>query len=481
MIFIIRAADKFSTTHRFAILLTSLIIHLNCAKLIEVNTPKTSIDAKNVYTNDVTASAVLTGIYTTLSASNITGTDLSAIGLTTGLSGDELVLYGGSGDIRLRAYYQNNLKTITSYNDFWSTIYKEIYILNLSLEGLTSSTTLTPSIKQQLLGEVKFMRALCYFYLVNLYGDVPLVLSTDYTINNILHRNSKEVIWTQIISDLKEAKSLLSSDYLDGTLLNKTTERVRPTKWSAAALLARSYLYIKDWKNAEVQSTEIINNSIEFNLDSLNRTFLLNSHEAIWQLQPVNIGSNTEDAKIYILTTAGPTVDKPVFLSPQLLNSFEINDQRKKIWIDTVTSSGILYHYAHKYKSGTLDAPLTEYNCVFRLGEQYLIRAEARAQQNNIKDSRNDLNSIRMRAGLNGSTINEKEPLLDAIYRERQVELFTEWGHRWFDIKRTEKVNTIMANVTPSKGGSWSSNWQLLPVPSYDILVNGNLTQNAGY
>lgn len=300
----------------------------SCRKLVEVNAPTTSISMKNVYTNDMTAAAVLTGIYSRLSASGLIGTDLTSIGFTTGLSSDELTLYSGYGDPRLRKYYQNKLTADAP--EFWGPIYNEIYILNSAIDGLNNSNSLTPAVKNQLLGEAKFTRGFCYFYLTNLYGDVPLILITDYKKNNIMSRTPKVQVWQQITADLKDAKSLLSSDYRDASLLTKTIERVRPTKWAAIALLARSYLYTDDWKNAEIESTEIINNSDTYKLDSLHQVFLRNSNESIWQLQPVNLGSNTEDAKTYIIPATGPSGYTPVYLSPQIISSFELNDQRKK-------------------------------------------------------------------------------------------------------------------------------------------------------
>jgi hypothetical protein len=457
----------------------TLLAISSCKKLVEVNAPTTSISAKNVYTNDLTASAVLTGIYTRMSMNNLIGADLTSIGFTTGLVSDELTLYDGSGDTRLRNYYQNNLNAKSP--EFWGPLYNEIYILNSAIEGLNNSNTLTALIKKQLLGEAKFMRAFCYFYLINLHGDAPLILGTDYTKNSVMSRNPQKEIWQQIISDLINAKSQLSTDYLDGSLSVKTTERVRPTKWAAIALLARSYLYTNDWQNAEAQSTEIINNSNTFMLDSLHNIFLMNSKESIWQLQPVNYGSNTEDAKIYILPETGPSASNPVYLSTQLVGSFEANDNRKKIWIDTISVSGVRYYFAAKYKVYKLNASLTEYNTVLRLGEQLLLRAEARAQQNNLEGGRSDLNIIRKRSGLKEINIVEKQSLLQAIYHERQVELFTEWGHRWLDLKRTNLADKTMMEVTPKKGGLWNTNWQLFPIPSFDILYDGNLTQNAGY
>jgi hypothetical protein len=118
---------------------------------------------------------------------------------------------------------------------------------------------------------------------------------------------------------------------------------------------------------------------------------------------------------------------------------------------------------------------------ILRLSEQYLIRAEARTRLNKISEAKADLNTIRTRAGLANTTANDENSLLTSILNERQVELFTEWGHRWLDLKRTNKVDVVMSVITPQKGGTWSSNWAWYPLPLYDIQQNSKLVQNSGY
>lgn len=456
-----------------------LIFNTGCKKFVEVGTPNTNIDSKNVYSNNTTAVSVLTGLYTSASQSGLTGTDIPSVGFMTGLSGDELTLYSGD-DPRLQTYYQNNVSP-SGYSHFWSNFYKYIYITNLAIQGITNSSTLTPALKQQLLGEARFMRALYYFYLVNLYGDAPLALSTDYTVNAVLSRSPQDKVWAQIITDLKEAEQQLSAVYLDGTILKTTTDRLRPTRWAAKALLARCYLYTHDWANAAIKAGEVINNTTLYGLEDINTTFLKNNKEAIWQLQPVNSGYNTEDAKMYIIQPAGPSGANPVYLSAQLLSSFEAGDNRRKKWIGSVSANGVTYYYAYKYKSATFNAPITEYHTVFRLAEQFLIRAEARTALNNLPEALDDVNAIRNRAGLAPLNLTTQDSILTAIYHERQVELFTEGGHRWFDLKRTKIVDDVMAGVAPAKGTTWNTNWQLYPIPSDDILRDGNLIQNKGY
>ncbi|MBS1500588.1 MAG: RagB/SusD family nutrient uptake outer membrane protein [Bacteroidetes bacterium] len=374
-----------------------------------------------------------------------------------------------------------------SYVNNWTDFYSKLYVVNLALERLTNSKTLTPAVKQQLMGEAKFLRAFFYFYLTNLYGDVPLTTSSDYTVNAVLARSSQTLIYQQIVADLISAQSLLSNGYVAADGQTNTTERVRPNKWAATALLARAYLSTGDWADAIKQATAIINNSAEYSLVPLNNVFLKNSNEAIWQWQPVTAGQNTWDALVFVLPASGPSTgssigNHPVYVSAQLENSFEAGDQRKTNWLDSVTVGGTTYYYPYKYKSATLNAPVTEYTMVLRLGEQYLIRAEAEAENNDSGDAVTDLNMIRTRAGLpNYAGPTDKASLLAAILHERQVELFTEWGSRWLDLKRTGNINAVMTAVAPTKGTTWNPDWALYPLPLYDIVQDPKLTQNPGY
>ncbi|WP_217602357.1 RagB/SusD family nutrient uptake outer membrane protein [Chitinophaga sp. GbtcB8] len=455
-----------------------------CKKWIEAEQPLTSVTDVEVYIKDENAIAVLNGLYTNMSSSSIL-TGSAGMAVLTGLSADEWALYTGVTDAKYIAYYTNNLVsnyTQTSDDSFWNYFYNYIFICNKTLEGLAGADKITPAIKKQLLGEARFMRAFAYFYLVNLYGEVPIVTGTDYTANAMMPRAPIAKVYEQIIIDLKEAKDLLSDTYLKADLRTTTDDRLRPTSWAATALLARVYLYIGDWKNAETQATTLINNTTLFGLPALNNAFLKNSTEAIWQLQPVIAGHNTEEAWTFIIPNTGLDATLyPVYLSDTLLHSFEPADQRLSNWVDTVTVAGILYHYPYKYKSAILNDPVTEYLIVLRLDEQYLIRSEARAQLGNISGAVADLNNIRQRAGLPGTTSDNRNALLNAIFHERQVELFTEWGHRWMDLKRSNRANELMKMVTPMKGGSWQTTDQLYPIPFADINSNNNLVQNPGY
>jgi hypothetical protein len=467
------------------IIVLLLFAQSGCKKFVDVPGPDTSVSQTNVYSSDATAVAVLTGIYAGMSNNQLYGGGITSMSFFPGLSSDELVLFSGLGNATYTGYYTNALTNLNvGSGDFWSNIYSIIYVANSAISGLTNNADLTPAVQQQLLGEAKFVRAFCYFYLVNLYGDVPLVTGTNYTVNAGLARTPKAQVWQQVIGDLKDAQSLLSPDYLDATLQNVTPQRVRPTSWAATALLARTYLYTDSFANAAAQATAVINNSAEFSLDTLNGVFLANSTEAIWQLQPVESGWNTQDAQVFIIPATGPGQNWPVYLSTNLLNSFEMGDQRRSDWVDSVMANGVTYYYSFKYKSDSLGAPVTEYEMVLRLGEQYLIRAEAEAELGQTVSATSDLNAIRIRAGLDSTTASSQQDLLTAILHERQVELFTEWGHRWLDLIRSGTVNSVMGspgNVCQEKRGTWSPDWQLYPISLYELQHDPNLVQNAGY
>lgn len=466
----------------------SLIISLtSCSRLVEVDPPYTNINKDNVFRNDLTATSAITYFYTLLSSYNQTPStnSISSLYMYGGLVADELTLYDKS-QLNYNMFYTNSLNSNNIDAGVWNINYSLILSVNLAIEELGSNKFLSKSVQQQLLGEAKFMRAFLYFYLVNLYGDVPLVVSSDPLINQTLGRENADKIYTQMVADLSDAEVILSEDFRSGNVAISSSQRVRPSKWAAKALLARVYLYHKDYSLAEQLATEIINQSSLFQLDSLDDIFLISSKESIWQLQNVNnTQGNTGEGNLFILPSGGPTsTGYPVYLSHHVVESFEEGDQRKSHWIDTVMDDKAnIYYYANKYKSGALASPgqNTEYETVFRLGEQYLIRAEARVQLNRLTEGESDLNVIRKRAGLGILNSLTKDSLIESIMHERQVELFTEWGHRWLDLKRMGMIDKVMTLITLEKGGTWNANWAYWPIAQSELIADHNLVQNVGY
>jgi hypothetical protein len=453
----------------------------SCKKFVQLDTPPTLLVASSVFNDNTTATQAQANIYSQMS-SNTESYNMSS---NSGLLSDELTSYESSGP--QRQYYINAMTANEGYIGSWFNAYNYIYQANAVLEGLQKSSGVSAAVKKQLSGEAKFIRAFWHFYLTNCYGAVPLVTTTAYATNGRLARTPQPLVYQQIIQDLKDAQGLLSNHYVDFSDTATTTERTRPTLWAADALLARAYLYTKQYDLAEAAATVVIAHTDQYGLEpDLNNVFLANSEEAIWQLQipQPNNGQATADGYNFILLAA-PN-GGGVSASSQLLGSFEPGDNRRTKWVHDTTFAGTPYAYPYKYKQGMNNsATVTEYVMVLRLGEQYLIRAEARAQQGKLPEAVSDLNAIRNRAGLGnytGSTT-DAAAVLGAILHERQVELFTEWGHRWFDLIRTGMVNSVMGVVTPLKGGIWNPDGHqtLYPISQLELSKDNNLTQNPGY
>lgn len=480
---------------------------LSCKKLVEVKAPYTSVTAEAVYSDDISATGVVTALYAGIASSIPTSNDqIQSIPVLAALSADELKVLPGHPSIVWQSQLKNNIEALTTSSP-WNTLFATINASTYVIEGLGAQKTkdidptsnLTSVTKNQLIGESKFLRAFCYYYLTAMYGDVPLVLNKNLAENSQLPRSPVKAVYQQIIKDLSEAKETLNKNFLDGTL-KTSNERVRPTYWAAAALLSRVYLCDSQFSKAVDEASIVIGNSELFSLTMLNDAFLKNSKEAIWQIQPVNSGWNTGWGRFFVLTTAPATTtgtnDKPFYLNEDLVADFEPNDPRKANWIGTVSSGGTTYYFADKYRKGaatdpaiTSAAAMTEYMMMLRLSEQYLIRAEARLTNGDRNGALQDINAVRLRARNGNATVlpdiqltSSDSDILKAIDHERRVELFLEWGDRWFNLKRRKTINEVMAISTPKKGGGdWLPHQALYPISPGDINKNPALVQNAGY
>ncbi|MGX5857948.1 RagB/SusD family nutrient uptake outer membrane protein [Dyadobacter jiangsuensis] len=461
-----RQSGEFSAVSGFcgALLILALC---SCEQFLQVSQPPNQITQAKVFENQASASAALTGIYTRMMSDfgGFASGGPRSVTLFAGLSSDELINYSPS----YAEFYNNSLSAASSnVNDYlWSEAYQYIYTANALLENIESSAVGEP-VKTQLKGEAQFIRAFCYFYLVNLFGQVPLLLSTDYKQNAVSSRYQIKGIYEQIITDLLAAESMLPQKR------SATDGRVRPVKAAATAMLARVYLYDKQWEQAQAKASALISAGSEFSLPSLSEVFLKDSPEAIWQLMPVRPGYNTNEANLFLLKNT------PLFASLRatLPALFGPQDRRRSAWIDSITVAGNVYYFPTKYKAGP-SAVLTEYSVVLRLAEQYLIRAESRANLGDISGAVADVNALRARAGAlpipSGIGPSEIERIIE---KEWQLEFFAEWGHRWLNLKRTGRAAAVLSAL---KGASWQDSDVFYPIPQKEINNNPLIIQNDGY
>lgn len=449
---------------------------LSCEEFVEVDAPRNEIVRGGVFNNDATAISTISGIYSNMI--NVTSASFtnSAMEEFTGVYSDEL--FSVSDNVDNQAFATNSLQPGNNLlpSVFWGNAYNYLLNANSILEGLAISENVTDSVRSQLESEAKFIRAFCHFYLVNLFGPVPLATTTDVESNNVAFRRSEIEVYEQIIQDLTEAEALIATDYsFSGG------ERVRPNQGAVTALLARVYLYTGQWDKAEQAASTVINNASMYTLeDDLSNVFRASSTEAIWQLKPVGDNLFPPQIQRFVLTEPPATFGRSVAFTNDFYNAFESGDERRDNWIGVLVDGVDTYYYPFKYQNTTTS--LAEYSVVLRLAEQYLIRAEARAQLGDLTNAINDIDALRGRANLpllavTNPSVSQSDLLL-AIEQERRSELFAEWAHRWLDLKRTDRANAVLGSIKPE----WDPTDVLFPIPENEILENPNLLpQNQGY
>ena len=442
-----------------------------CEDYVEIEVPDHKIVKETVFESEETASRAIRGIYNELFRSSFSGGWRSSVTVLAGLSSD--ILEPVNPEHSYAEFQQNEIPPGNSANfELWSSAYNVVYMANSFLEGLENSQNISENVRLNLEGEAKFVRAFTYFYLVNLYGDVPLILTTDYRINSVVTRDPVEEVYAQIVSDLEFAIENLGEEY-------QNSDRTNVNVFTAIALRARVALYQGDWEMAETLSGQVINQGSYEILPNLDEVFLANSREAIWQISPIgrgNILTSTGEGQVFI----GGSFSS-LKLASDFVHTFDPEDKRFLNWIGHYESTTRNFYFPYKYKDRSSLSNITEYSMVLRLAEQYLIRAEARVQQGKIAEAISDINLIRGRAGeeLIESVNNNlsKEEILELIMEERKKELFAEWGHRWFDLKRTGKADEILNEKT----AYWEQTDIFYPIPEQERLKNINLDQNAGY
>jgi hypothetical protein len=445
------------------------LLFSSCRKFVTIPPPRDQVVSATVFMDDETATAAILGIYIQMLGTVANGNMMTgALSTYPGLTSDEI--YSVKSGTVYNAFDGNSILNTNGsvQNYLWRYPYAYIYQANACLEGLSASTTLSADVKKQLMGECLFVRAFCYFYLTGLFGDVPLEITTSYQTNTVAPRSASADVLRQVIRDLDSAQTLLSPAY-------PTSGVTRPNKWAATALGARARLYQQSWPAAEVAATAVISCGMYSLVTDLNSVFLANSKEAILQLQPVAFNLNTPEGALYIPASATAL---PNFAVPDTtLKAFEAGDQRKTSWLKSTTIAGVTYYYPYKYKLRS-GSPAKEYPMIERLAEQYLIRAEARAQQNDLSGAIEDLDTIRVRAGLPllPSTLDKAACLL-AVEQEGRIELFMEWGHRWLDLRRTGRIDVVLGG----EKSTWKPTDALYPIPFAEIQKNVFLTQNPGY
>jgi hypothetical protein len=471
-----------------------------CGDLL-TEAPKDQLTSENFYKTDGDAVAAIAAAYRPLSDANLFGTSMKTALI---IASDE----GRSG--RNEANAQIIALSSLAWNpstprvtEAWPGWYDVITKANTIIERVPAGGASTAA-RDQVIGEAKFLRALGYFYLVRLYGDVPLVTTTAEQAGQPA-RTPKEAVFTQIIKDATEAEAALPVSW-------NAANKGRAPKGAAQALLAEVYLWRSsaegknEWQLAAGAAQRVIaSNAFALEPNYLN-AFLPGSQNRREEIFAAQASAATN----------APTVRTASIMYPQELGGNSLGgfgatlpsdwvvaegyapgDYRLQVsvWTSGLNAAGRTVTFPphiHKYRPSTRPGPEDANWPIYRYAEVLLFRAEALNELGDATGAVALMNQIRARARLGTGTENRPQPanytgpltqaaLRDSIFEERRREMAFE-GDRWFDIvRRGYAYFTARLARDPLVVGTPPEYKMLWPIPQREIDVNPNLTQNPGY
>lgn len=355
----------------------------------------------------------------------------------------------------------------------WERLYQTIYRCNIVLDN-ADLVDMDATLRERYKGEVRFIRALCYFHAVQLWGAVPLVLQADGTAVSREHiRNAVPEVYAAIETDLQFAASALPATY-------PTAQRGRVTSGAANGLLGKVYLTQKKHSEATATLTKVITSGQFSLLPTIAEVFAPNNeYNAEILFAVVFTETNTEEDH-------GPFFSSGIgdFIDASFRASYLDNDQRKAMIAlqtppNTVTVIPTKY-FAPLTGAGTVGTDFP----VLRYADVLLMQAEALNELGYQPNGEafTQLNAVRTRAGLPAYTatdLPDQTAFRNAVLLERHLELPLEL-HRWYDLLRTGRAKEALAAVKLSI----NDNQLLFPIPNSQVLIYNNpsgFPQNPGY
>lgn len=463
-------------------LLVVLITFTSCEKILDTQ-PKESVDLEGATKSIDAIKATATAIYNGMQASGYYGRDFIVV--------PEVIADNGEITVSNSNRFVNQANnTPGQHVNIFGAAYVNIFRANFVLKYV-DGTAATADEKAKLKGAAYFLRALHYFDLVKSYARNPayLVANFDYGVPIITDavidatkieypvRAKVGEVYTLIINDLKQAI----------TLLDNADAPKKASRGAAQALLSRVSLYVGNWDDAEKYATDALASNVgSFAPDSA-------SYVTKWGngYPEMMFGLNYEAKEslgfdcMQSIFYRQPLATNPVTYNGygditarvELRNDYYPNDLRAKSLLTTQVKGTQTVYYTLKYPNGKAVFGTDDIQLI-RVSEMYLNRAEARARKASpdASGAMADLNKIHQRAGLPALAAITGQELIDAIWKERRIELAFE-GHRLWDLLRTGKgivKGAITLNYDDYK--------LVAPVPTTEIDTNPKLKpQNPGY
>ena len=482
---------------KFIILMLAVYVMTSCHDEIELS-PISNPSVGNFYRNAADLESAVVGAYSALQLQGQYGLDYPYFMEVR--SDNSTVTDIGTAGGRLYRFdvfdlATSNLEVTQTWIDAYDGIQRCNVVLN-RIDGISDMPAATKAIR---IGEVKFLRALTYFNLVRIFGDVPLVLTETTNPNNSVGvgRTAASAVYTQIIQDLADAAASLPA----------TTDVGRASSGAANALLGKVHLTLGNNAEAITALGAVTGYSLVTSYANLFGSANENNVESIFEVQFVGgsgssvafngLGNGTGEGSLFpnmfgpfggsALIGGGQTLGENR-ATQDLFDSYDPADPRRDVNIGSF--AGNLYPAKLvETASGDFDSDVN--SIVLRYADVLLMHAEALNEQSYVADGLafDLVNQVRTRAGLaniTSATVADQAAFRLAVENERRWELAFE-NHRWFDLVRTGRAEAVMNAHGPAQPGSYAfssidSHQLLFPVPQLEIDNNpGVITQNTGY
>jgi len=441
---------------RRILIFISIISFSSCSSFLDVE-PTRYVSSDKIFDSKENFYAALTGCYDALQEEWYYGRTLVIIG---DLASD--VSYANGTKIELKEIDDNAiLSDNIAINGLWGNIYEAVNRINYLLWFIDDVPNLEEETKNDYIGQLKFLRALHYYNLVRLFGNVPLKLTPTINdnIENFKPRTSKDSVYEIIIEDLSFAKNHLTNTKPEFASLT-----------ASKALLASVYLTIGNFELAYQMANEALseNQYLEPVYANIFSDVKI-SNEILFYVPFSSEDKNRLAEYHYPRQLGGRHENAP---TQNFIDQIEERDSRKS-FVSTAFNG---VYYCNKYSSLSTGSDKV---IILRTAELYFIRSEALLNIDGFFAGNivlNDINTIRQRARLNLVNVNSLEELFDLLYKEKMIEFAFE-GKRWFDLIRTNQALDKVPTVTDS--------YQMLfPIPISEISANPFITeadQNEGY
>lgn len=475
--------------NRLIILLIGLLALTGCNDLLD-REPLGRLDAGSFFQTGGDAVSAINAAYEPLMFNNANNNFFWAMGVVT----SDNAVAGGDGS--RPGIVEMDFFTYTSrtqeFNDFWVLNYNGITQCNTVLAEVPE-IDMDPEVQDRIIGEAYFLRSFYYFWLTQVFGEVPLILEVLPPDELKVPKASRSDILNQIITDCDRAAERLPDMYGDGST-------GRATRGAAYGLAAKANLYLENWEGVLEYIDRLESLGIYALVPDYTDNFregTQNNSESVWEIQHTNLelGLGNFLNQWWSSNKYGEGYGFAE-VTQDLVDEFETGDPRRPVTLAMNNDPYFELIYKPSFSSTRYsprkyvqsDSVVTQkadgdinYTAI-RYADVLLWKAEALVELGRISEALDPLEQVRARARdmadnpaniLPPVTTTDASELMEAIRHERRVELAMEM-HRFFDLVRWGLAAETLEGFQTNKH-------EFFPIPQIELDLNGNLTQNQGY